>query len=129
MKKTKPAGKRMAAVGRERVVRTEPVVHTVSAPDEPGAPVFSDVFEALANSPEEAVAMRAQNDLMVATVAEVESWKLTQREAARRLGITQPRLNQLLKGKLALFSVDALVELAVRAGLEVRVTVHGRRRM
>ena len=43
--------------------------------------------------------------------------------AAKALGITQPRLNALLKGKIALFSLDALVNIASRAGLNVRLVV------
>lgn len=53
----------------------------------------------------------------------VESWSLTQAEAARRLGVTQPRLNDLLRGRVARFSLDALVGLAERAGLTVRLEV------
>jgi predicted XRE-type DNA-binding protein len=51
----------------------------------------------------------------------VESWKVTQAVAAKRLGVTQPRLNDLLRGRINRFSVDALMELANRAGLAVRV--------
>ena len=47
----------------------------------------------------------------------------TQQEAANLLGITQPRLNQLLKGKISLFSLDALVNIAVRAGLRIELRV------
>jgi predicted XRE-type DNA-binding protein len=48
---------------------------------------------------------------------------MTQAAAARALGITQPRLNALLKGKIGLFSLDALVNIAHRAGLEVRLVI------
>lgn len=48
---------------------------------------------------------------------------LTQAGASARLGLTQPRLNALLKGRIDLFSLDALVNLASRAGLEVRLVV------
>jgi predicted XRE-type DNA-binding protein len=48
---------------------------------------------------------------------------MTQAKAAKALGLTQPRLNALLKGKIGLFSLDALVNIASRAGLNVRLVV------
>lgn len=91
-----------------------------------GDKVYDDVWDAIEPTPEAAAVARACSSLMEATIAKVESWKLTQREAAERLGIKQPRLNQLLKGRIGMFSLDALMELAVRAGLEVDVIVRER---
>jgi predicted XRE-type DNA-binding protein len=51
-----------------------------------------------------------------------EGWKLTQLEAATRLKVTQPRLNDLLRGHFNKFSLDGLVELAARAGIKVKVS-------
>jgi predicted XRE-type DNA-binding protein len=48
---------------------------------------------------------------------------MTQAQAAEALGLTQPRLNALLKGKIGLFSLDALVNVARRAGLNVRLVI------
>jgi len=48
---------------------------------------------------------------------------LTQQQAAQRLGVTQPRLNLLLKGKIEKFSIDALVNMLSRAGMSVKVSV------
>ena len=48
---------------------------------------------------------------------------VTQAEGAKRLGITQPRLNALLKGKISLFSLDALVNMLARAGMSVEIKV------
>jgi len=48
---------------------------------------------------------------------------LTQAQAAKQLGITQPRLNALLKGRIGLFNLDALVNIASRAGLNVRLVI------
>jgi predicted XRE-type DNA-binding protein len=80
---------------------------------------FATVWDAIANTPEEAVALRLRADVMIAITGRVRSWEVTQREAAKRLGITQPRLNDLLKGRISKFSLDALVQLAARAGLNV----------
>ena len=48
---------------------------------------------------------------------------LTQQAAARVLGVTQPRLNQLLKRKIELFSLDALVNMLTKAGMRVELRV------
>ena len=48
---------------------------------------------------------------------------LTQSEAAKKLGITQPRLNQMLKGKMDIFSLDALVNMATSAGMRVGLNI------
>jgi predicted XRE-type DNA-binding protein len=48
---------------------------------------------------------------------------MTQAQAAKTLGISQPRLNALLKGKISLFSIDALINIAARAGLHIRLIV------
>lgn len=82
---------------------------------------FDDVFDALANTPAEAANMKARADLLGAVKAQVESWSVTQGAAASRLGITRPRLNDLLQGKLAKFSLDALVNLAAEAGLVLEI--------
>jgi predicted XRE-type DNA-binding protein len=78
---------------------------------------FDDVFDAIADTPAEAANMKARADLLSAVKAQVESWKVAQGLAATRLGITRPRLNDLLQGKLEKFSLDALVNLAAASGL------------
>ena len=53
----------------------------------------------------------------------VSAWHVTQTEAARHLGVTQPRLDDLLRGRVGKFSLDALVALAARAGLAVHLEI------
>jgi predicted XRE-type DNA-binding protein len=84
---------------------------------------YASVWDALTDNAEEAANLTVRSDLMIAISDAVERWKLTQAEAARRLGITQPRLNKLLNGKIDQFSLDMLLNLAVRAGLDVRVQI------
>ncbi len=84
---------------------------------------FSNVWDALEDTPEEAANMTFRADLMLAVERKVRAWNVTQAQAAKRLGITQPRLNDLLKGKIAKFSLDALIGLARRAGLTVRLDI------
>ena len=84
---------------------------------------FGSVFDALADTPAEAANMKARADLLSALNAQVRSWNVSQEAAATRLGITRPRLNDLLRGKLAKFSLDALVNLASAAGLALEIKV------
>ena len=84
---------------------------------------FANVWDAIADSPEEAATMTMRSNVMIAITYQVRAWKTTQAQAARRLGITQPRLNDLLNGKINKFSLDALMTLATRAGLKVKIDV------
>ena len=85
--------------------------------------VFASVWDALEDSPAEAANMRLRSELMIAVQQAVAGWGLTQAAAARRLEVTQPRLNDLLRGRINNFSLDALILLAARAGLNVRVQI------
>lgn len=60
---------------------------------------------------------------MIALRTKIEGWKDSQTEAARRLGLTQPRSNDLLRGRIDKFSLDALINLAAPAGLVVRLQI------
>lgn len=82
---------------------------------------FDDVFDALSDTPAEAANMKARADLLAVLARQVKSWGLPQEAAAARLGITRPRLNDLLRGKLGKFSLDALVNLATAAGLTLEI--------
>jgi predicted XRE-type DNA-binding protein len=82
---------------------------------------FDDVFDALADTPAEAANMKARADLLSLLVQQVKSWGLPQYAAAARLGITRPRLSDLMCGKLGKFSLDALVNLAAAAGLVLEI--------
>jgi len=84
---------------------------------------FSNVFDALADTPAEAANLKARSALLSLVVERVKSWGLTQEAAAIRLGVTRPRLNDLMRGKLGKFSLDALVNLASAAGLALEIRV------
>ncbi len=84
---------------------------------------FANVWDAIEDNPEDAAMMTIRSNVMIAIKEKVLSWNTTQARAARQLGITQPRLNDLLHGKINKFSLDALMTLATRAGLKVRVDV------
>ncbi|QMW24495.1 XRE family transcriptional regulator [Sandaracinobacteroides saxicola] len=84
---------------------------------------FADVFDAIADTPAEAANMKARAELLSALTARVREWELSQEAAAARLRITRPRLNDLMRGKLTKFSLDALVNLATAAGLVLQIRV------
>ena len=85
--------------------------------------VFASVWDALEDSPVEAANMRMRSELMIAIRQAVTEWGVTQAAAARRLEVTQPRLNDLLRGRINNFSLDALTVLAARAGLDVHMQI------
>ena len=84
---------------------------------------FADVWDAIEDTPEQAANLKARGALM----RKIERWTrdsgLTQTQAARQLGITQPRLSDLMRGRIDKFSLDALVNMTGAAGLEVSVSV------
>ena len=82
---------------------------------------YANVWDALADTPEEAANLRMRAALMRQIAELVRSKGWTQAEAAERCGVTQPRINDLLRGRISRFSLDALVNLA--AALGSRVTV------
>jgi predicted XRE-type DNA-binding protein len=86
---------------------------------------YDSGWDAVEDSAVEAANMKARIDLVIAIHEAVDSWKVTQAEAAKRLGITQPRINDLIRGRIDKFSLDALVNLAAQAGLTVRVEIVG----
>ena len=84
---------------------------------------FDNVFDALADSPAEAENLKLRAKLLSILKVRIGTWSVSQQEAAARLGITRPRLNDLLRGKLGKFSLDALVNLTVAAGLSLELTI------
>ena len=82
-----------------------------------------NVFRDIGFGEVEAENLKLRSDLMIRIEKYVKQSGMTQAEAARELGITQPRLNQLLKGKIQLFSLDALVNMLAQAGMRVNMTV------
>lgn len=82
---------------------------------------FSNVWDALEDTPQEAANMRLRAKLMRTLCETIRAWELPQKDAAKKLGISQPRLNDVLNGKIDKFSLDALVNLSAAAKLEVDI--------
>ena len=81
------------------------------------------MWDALTDSPTESANLTARSDLLLALQRAVAGWNVTQEVAAKRLGVTRPRVSDLLAGKIGKFSLDVLVNLATRAGLIVEIRV------
>lgn len=82
-----------------------------------------NVFRDMGFGRAEAENLRLRSELMRQIDAYYRESGMTQAAAAKSLGLTQPRLNALLKGKLSQFSLDALVNIASNAGMNVRLVV------
>jgi predicted XRE-type DNA-binding protein len=84
---------------------------------------FENIWDAIEPTPAGAASMKARARLMMAIRKAVDNWDTTQAIAAKRLRLTQPRMNDLLRGRINKFSLDALLDIATRADLTVRVDV------
>jgi len=83
--------------------------------------IYASVWDALADTPEQAANFRARAELMQQIAAIVKKKHWTQTEAAQRCGITQPRMSDLLRGHVSRFSLDALVNIASAIGRRVHM--------
>ncbi len=88
-----------------------------------------NVFLDIGFPPLEAENLRVRADLMIELVRIVRSGKLTQAAAAKRFGVSQPRVSDLMTGKIDRFSIDALVEMLARAGRRVELATRPARRV
>ncbi|RIQ99254.1 XRE family transcriptional regulator [Mycobacteroides abscessus] len=79
------------------------------------------VWDDIADTPREAENLRVRSELMMAIEKKINEREWTQVQAAEALGLTQPRVSDLLRGKISKFSLDALVGIA--SGLDVHVKV------
>jgi predicted XRE-type DNA-binding protein len=86
---------------------------------------FASVWDAIEDTPQEAASLRARSTLMMSITEAIQAQGLTQAQAAEVFGVTQPRISDLVRGKVNLFSLDALVDMASTAGMNptIKVTV------
>ena len=82
-----------------------------------------NIFADLGFSGEEAANLHLRSDLMIQLRKRIDALHLTQRDAARLLGVSQPRVSDLSRGRIDRFSVDMLIKLLGKAGIEVRLTL------
>lgn len=84
-------------------------------------PQFESVWDAIEDTPRKAASMRARSELLIALQEWVKAKNKTQVEAARILGVTQPRMSDLARGRIHLFSLDVLMDMAMIAGLSPHI--------
>lgn len=80
-----------------------------------------NVFRDLGFGPKEAESLRLRAQLMAEVKRLVQARKLTQKAAAKLFGVTQPRVSDLVRGKIELFSIETLVNMLSRAGNRVQL--------
>ena len=82
--------------------------------------IYASVWDAIADTPEQAANLKSRAELMQKIAERVRQHSWTQTEAASHCGVTQPRINDLLRGRVSRFSLDALVNIATALGCRVR---------
>ncbi|WP_028319626.1 helix-turn-helix domain-containing protein [Desulfobulbus elongatus] len=84
---------------------------------------FASVWDAIEDTPEEAENMKLRSVLMAALKDYITRTNLSQAQAAKLFGVTQPRVSDLMRGKINLFGLDTLVNMATTAGLHIEMRV------
>ena len=84
---------------------------------------FASVWDAIEDTPQQAASMRARSSLMMELENIIKRRDMSQVQAATLFGVTQPRVSDLMRGKINLFSLDCLMDMATAAGLDPRVTI------
>jgi len=84
---------------------------------------FTTAWNAVAETPEEAMVLNARADLMIALTDHIKAQGWTQAEAAKHLGVTQPRISDLMRGRFNMFGLDHLATMLARAGRQVEIRV------
>ena len=84
---------------------------------------FASVWDAIEDTPEEAENMKLRSILLTALKSHLTRTEMSQAQAAKLFGVTQPRVSELMSGKIGLFTLDALVSMALTAGYRVKLTL------
>ncbi len=84
---------------------------------------FASVWDAIEDTPAEAENMKLRSALMDAIEDAIKAKGWTQAEAAKALGVTQPRVSALMRGKISMFSLDSLINMLTALGLKVDIRI------
>ena len=84
---------------------------------------YASVWDAIENTPAEAENLKLRSALMIALEEHIKRKDWSQSDAALRFGVTQPRVSDLMRGKITLFGLDTLVNMAVAAGLQIEMPI------
>jgi len=78
---------------------------------------FTSIWDAIEDTPQAAASMKARSTLLMELTNVIQKRGMTQAEAAELFGVTQPRISDLIRGKINLFSLDMLMNMAATAGM------------
>lgn len=84
---------------------------------------FSNIWDAIEDTPQEAASLKIRAELMIALQEHIKNTGLTQAQAAKLLGVTQPRISDLMRGKINLFSLESLIDMITGVGLSIELTL------
>ena len=84
---------------------------------------FASVWDAIEDTPEEAENMKLRSVLMTALKNQITRAEMSQAQAAKLFGVTQPRISDLMRGKINLFGLDTQVNVATAAGLHIEMRI------
>lgn len=85
--------------------------------------MFESIWDAIEGNPSEAQKMKLRSSLMIALKDHIIAEGLTQKQAAKKLDVTQPRISELMRGKINLFAIESLVNMVVRAELRIEMQI------
>ena len=84
---------------------------------------FKNVWDALEDDPAARESMKIKSRLMMDIEGYIKKQGLTQKQAAKKMGVTQPRISDLVNGKINRFTIDMLVNMLARLGVHVEMTL------
>lgn len=84
---------------------------------------FENVWDAIEKTPAQAMNMKLRASLMLALTEYIRKEGLSQGQAAKKFGVTQPRISDLMRGRIDLFAIDTLVNMLAMAGMQVKLQV------
>ncbi len=85
--------------------------------------LYDNVWDAIEDDPAERENLKVRSALMAALTLHIQSKKMTQAQAAKTFGVTQPRISDLVRGKIDVFSIDTLVNMLGAAGLHMEMRI------
>ncbi|WP_322043938.1 helix-turn-helix domain-containing protein [Paraburkholderia sp. J67] len=85
---------------------------------------FDNVWDAIEDTPGAAANMEMRCQLMFALEEHIKRHQMTQAQAAALFGVTQPRVSDLMRGKIGRFGIDMLVNMAATAGMKIELRIH-----
>jgi predicted XRE-type DNA-binding protein len=84
---------------------------------------FEDVWDAIEDNPVERQSLKLRSTLMMSVRQHIKESGMSQSQAAKKFGVTQPRISDLMRGRIDLFAIDSLVNMLATAGLQVEMNV------